>query len=159
MRRTFQRHALGPLRAGLASILEGLAYARSRPELIGNLAVEIVAAAFARPMALFPALAVPWGGARAVGYPPALSVRALMPIVFSGWTARVDRCGAGAGGAGVGLARPPRRPLSPLPGTIRSQWPVSAVIGSITDRTRAITLAGNPPSCACRRTISSSGAR
>jgi hypothetical protein len=72
MRRSFQRNALGPLRARLASILEGLAYARSRPELVGSFAVEIVAAGLARPMAF----------------------GALLLIVFSGWTARVDRRGA-----------------------------------------------------------------
>lgn len=31
----------------------------------------------------------------------------------------------------------------------------SAVVGSITERTRAIELAGNPPFCACDRTMSS----
>ena len=34
----------------------------------------------------------------------------------------------------------------------------SAVVGSITERTRAIEFAGNPPFWACARTVSSSGA-
>jgi len=33
----------------------------------------------------------------------------------------------------------------------------SAVVGSITNRIREIRLAGNPPCCACLRTVSSSG--
>ena len=34
----------------------------------------------------------------------------------------------------------------------------SAVVGSITERTRAMLFAGNPPFWACVRTVSSSGA-
>ena len=93
----FAMRALPPLagaaRAGLASVLEGLAYARSRPELIGTYAVDIAAMTFAMPMAVFPALAVQWGGAHAVGY-SAMSVGALLVTVFSGWTAKVERRGA-----------------------------------------------------------------
>src|SRR2546426_1034300 len=48
---------------GLASIVEGLRYARSRPELIGTYVVDMVAMAFAMPMALFPAMAESCGGA------------------------------------------------------------------------------------------------
>jgi MFS family permease len=53
---------------GLRSIGEGLAFARSRPELIGTYLVDILAMTFAMPMALFPALAQPWGGAPAAGW-------------------------------------------------------------------------------------------
>src|SRR5437762_178576 len=55
-------------RPGVRSIIEGLQYARSRPELIGTYAVDLVAMTFAMPMALFPAIAASWGGAFAVGY-------------------------------------------------------------------------------------------
>jgi hypothetical protein len=54
--------------AGIASILEGLAYAGRRPELIGTYVVDIVAMTFAMPMAVFPALGEHWGGSAAVGY-------------------------------------------------------------------------------------------
>lgn len=80
---------------GLASILEGFAYATRRPELIGTYAVDIVAMTFAMPLAVFPALATQWGGASAVGYLySAMSAGALLVTLFSGWTAKVRRHGA-----------------------------------------------------------------
>jgi hypothetical protein len=82
-------------RAGLSSIIEGLSYARRRPELIGTYLVDIVAMTFAMPTAVFPALAVQWGGPSAVGYlSSAMSVGALLITVFSKWTANVQRRGA-----------------------------------------------------------------
>ena len=73
---------------GLSSILEGLRYAASRPELIGTYVVDIVAMTFAMPMAVFPALAAQWGGADAAGYLySAMSVGGLVVTLFSGWTA------------------------------------------------------------------------
>jgi len=92
--------------AGLSSILEGLAYARSRPELIGTYVVDIVAMTFAMPMAVFPALAVQWGGS-SIGYLySAMSVGGLVVTLTSGWTARVQRQGAAVilAAAGWGLA-------------------------------------------------------
>jgi MFS family permease len=81
--------------AGLASILGGLKYASSRPELIGTYVVDIVAMTFAMPMAVFPALASQWGGSYAVGYLySALSVGGLCVTLFSGWTRHVQRRGA-----------------------------------------------------------------
>src|SRR3954471_19472500 len=53
---------------GLSSILEGLDYARRRPELIGTYVIDIVAMTFAMPMALLPAMAQAWGGATAAGW-------------------------------------------------------------------------------------------
>ena len=44
----------------LNSIIEGLQYARSRPELIGTYLVDIIAMLFAMPMALFPSMAAGW---------------------------------------------------------------------------------------------------
>jgi MFS family permease len=82
-------------RPGIHSVIEGLRYAKSRPELIGTYAVDMVAMTFAMPMALFPALAEAWGGAAAVGYMySAMSIGSLFTTVFSGWTSRVNRHGA-----------------------------------------------------------------
>jgi MFS family permease len=81
--------------AGLSSILEGFRYAASRPELIGTYVVDIVAVMFAMPMAAFPALAVQWGGAQAIGpLYSAMSVGSLIITIFSGWTRNVQRRGA-----------------------------------------------------------------
>jgi MFS family permease len=79
---------------GLSSIREGLAYAASRPELIGTYVVDIIAMCFAMPLAVFPALADQWGGA-AVGYLySAMSIGAFLITLLSGWTRRVQRHGA-----------------------------------------------------------------
>jgi MFS family permease len=81
--------------AGLSSIVEGLKYAVSRPELIGTYVVDIVAMTFAMPMAVFPALAAQWGGSNATGYLfSAMSAGGLVVTVFSGWTKKVKRRGA-----------------------------------------------------------------
>ncbi len=81
--------------AGLSSILQGLRYAVSRPELIGTYLVDFVAVACAMPMAVFPALAERWGGSHAAGYLySAMSAGSLAVTLLSGWTARVRRRGA-----------------------------------------------------------------
>jgi MFS family permease len=80
---------------GLRSIGEGLSYARSRPELIGTYLVDIIAMTFAMPMALFPAVAQPWGGARAAGWLySAMAIGSFALTLFSGWSGRVRRHGA-----------------------------------------------------------------
>jgi MFS family permease len=80
---------------GIQTIIEGLRYAKSRPELIGTYAVDIVAMTFAMPVALFPAMAESWGGAYAAGYLySAMSFGSLATAVFSGWTSKVRRHGA-----------------------------------------------------------------
>lgn len=82
-------------RPGIQSIVEGLKYAMSRPELIGTYAVDMVAMTFAMPMALFPAMAVAWGGASAAGWLySAMSFGSLFTTIFSGWTSKVHRHGA-----------------------------------------------------------------
>jgi len=115
----FAIHAMPPAenapRAGWSSILEGLSYAASRPELIGTYLVDIVAMTFAMPVAVFPALAEHWGGAGAAGYLySAMSVGGLLVTLFSGWTHAVKRRGAavviaaalwGAAIVGLGYAR------------------------------------------------------
>ena len=85
----------GASRPGIQSIMEGLKYAMSRPELIGTYVVDIVAMTFAMPMALFPSMAVAWGGARAAGWLySAMSLGSLFTTIFSGWTSKVYRHGA-----------------------------------------------------------------
>jgi MFS family permease len=80
---------------GLRSIGEGLAYAASRPELVGTYLVDIIAMTFAMPMALFPAVAQPWGGARAAGWLySAMAMGSFVVTLFSGWSGRVRRRGA-----------------------------------------------------------------
>lgn len=54
-------------RPSLRGVLDGLRYARSRPELMGTYLVDINAMFFGMPNALFPALAVPFGGASVLG--------------------------------------------------------------------------------------------
>ena len=60
--------AEGAPRPGLAAVAEGLRYAASRVELVGTYVVDLVAMTFAMPMALFPAMAMSWGGAKAAGW-------------------------------------------------------------------------------------------
>jgi MFS family permease len=80
---------------GLRSIVEGLDYARRRPELIGTYVIDIVAMTFAMPMALFPALADDWGGATAAGWLyAAMPIGSFVTTMLSGWTKKVARRGA-----------------------------------------------------------------
>jgi MFS family permease len=79
---------------GLRSVLDGFRYARSRQELIGTYVIDFVAMVFGMPLALFPALAEPWGGARAVGLlTSAPAMGALVATLTSRWTPRVHRQG------------------------------------------------------------------
>ncbi|MBB2483628.1 MFS transporter [Mitsuaria sp. WAJ17] len=78
----------------LADLAEGLRFAWRRPELMGTYIVDIVAMAFAFPVALFPAMAAADGRTETVGWLlSAMSVGALLIGVFSGWTGRVRRHG------------------------------------------------------------------
>jgi len=80
---------------GLRSIIEGLNYARRRPELVGTYVVDIVAMTFAMPTALFPAMAQAWGGATAAGWLyAAMPVGSFVTTLLSGWTKHVARRGA-----------------------------------------------------------------
>jgi MFS family permease len=77
------------------SIVEGLRYARSRPELIGTYLVDMAAMTFAMPIALFPAMSSDWGGPKALGWLySAMSIGSLISTVFSGWTRKIHRHGA-----------------------------------------------------------------
>ena len=78
----------------LADLAEGVRFAWARPELMGTYIVDIVAMAFAFPIALFPAMAAADGRTESVGWLlSAMSVGALMIGLFSGWTIRVRRHG------------------------------------------------------------------
>jgi MFS family permease len=80
---------------GLRSIVEGLDYARRRPELIGTYVIDIVAMTFAMPTALFPAMAQSWGGATAAGWLyAAMPIGSFVTTLLSGWTKGVRRRGA-----------------------------------------------------------------
>ncbi len=86
----------GGRRAGTASVLEGLAFLRTRQVLLMTFVVDLVAMVFAMPRALFPALAdeVFGGGAQTAGMLySALAAGALVGALFSGWFGRVHRHG------------------------------------------------------------------
>jgi len=80
----------------LVDLAEGLRYAWKKPELMGTYIVDIVAMAFAFPIALFPAMAEAYGRTESVGWlMSAMSVGALLIGLVSGWTSRVTRLGRG----------------------------------------------------------------
>ena len=86
----------GGRRAGTASVLEGLAFLRTRQVLLMTFVVDLVAMVFAMPRALFPALAdeVFGGGAQTAGLLySSLAAGALLGVLFSGWFSRVHRHG------------------------------------------------------------------
>jgi MFS family permease len=79
-------------RAGLRSVLDGLAFLRRSPNLRMTFVLDLCAMVLAQPRALFPALAykVYGGGAAVVGVLQAApAVGALVAFLFSGWVSRV----------------------------------------------------------------------
>ena len=79
----------------LQSVKDGIKYAMSRAELVGTYLVDILAMVFAMPMALYPAMAADWGGAKAAGWLyAAIPAGSLVVSLFSGWTQKVYRRGA-----------------------------------------------------------------
>jgi MFS family permease len=93
----------------LRRILDGLRYARSRPELVGTYGVDMVAMFFGMPMALFPAFAEEFGGPEVLGLLYAApSVGSLLATLTSGWVGHVHRHGSAVAVAasvwGVGVA-------------------------------------------------------
>jgi MFS family permease len=83
-------------RPSIRRVMEGIRYARSRPELIGTYLVDIVAMLFGMPMALFPAIAQGLGGPSVLGLLYAApAVGSFFFAVTSGWTRRVHRHGLG----------------------------------------------------------------
>ncbi|MBS0445156.1 MAG: MFS transporter [Proteobacteria bacterium] len=78
----------------LSDLAEGMRFAWARPALMGTYLIDIVAMAFAFPVALFPAMAAADGRTEAVGWLlSAMSVGALVIGLFSGWTGKVSRHG------------------------------------------------------------------
>ncbi len=104
----------GADRPSVRSVVEGLRYARSRPELMGTYLIDINAMFFGMPMALFPAIAESFGGTSVGLLYAAPAFGAFCATLTSGWTKRVRRHGlavalaAAAWGAaivGFGFAR------------------------------------------------------
>ncbi|MEV6306118.1 MFS transporter [Actinoplanes sp. NPDC051861] len=101
-------------RPSLSSVVTGLRYAKSRPELLGTYLVDINAMFFGMPSALYPFLATKLGGPQVLGLLYAApAVGSLLATFGSGWTARVHRHGLmvlvaaafwGVGIIGVGLS-------------------------------------------------------
>lgn len=81
-------------RPSVRSVLDGLRYARSRPELLGTYLVDINAMFFGMRMALFPFVANHLGGPQVLGLLYAApSVGGIVATLTSGWSARVHRHG------------------------------------------------------------------
>jgi MFS family permease len=104
-------HAESP---SVRAVVEGLRYARSRPELMGTYLIDIIAMFFGMPIALFPAIAESYGGASVGLFYSTLAVGPLLVTLTSGWTSRVRRHGRaiviavvvwGLAIVGFGLAR------------------------------------------------------
>jgi MFS family permease len=101
-------------RPSIRSVIIGLKYAKSRPELLGTYLVDINAMFFGMPQALYPFLATQLGGPKVLGLLYAApAVGSLLATVGSGWTGRVHRHGLmviiaaalwGVGIVGVGLS-------------------------------------------------------
>jgi MFS family permease len=76
------------------AVVDGFRYARSRQDLIGTYAVDMVAMVFGMPMALFPAIAERYGGPGVVGILYAApAAGAMVASLTSGWAGRVRRHG------------------------------------------------------------------
>jgi MFS family permease len=83
-------------RPSLRRVREGLAYAWSRPELLGTYLVDMIAMFFGFPAALFPAVAALFGGPAVLGLLfSAPAVGGLLASATSGWASRVSRHGWG----------------------------------------------------------------
>jgi MFS family permease len=84
----------GAERPSLRRVVEGLRFARSRPELMGTYLVDLNAMFFGIPTALFPAVAERYGGAGVLGLLHAApSIGSFLAAATSGWTGRVHRHG------------------------------------------------------------------
>src|SRR6202165_1802807 len=83
-------------RPSVRRVLEGIRYARSRPELIGTYVVDIVAMTFGMPMALFPAIAQGLGGPGVLGLLYAApAVGSVVFLARRGWARQFPRHGMG----------------------------------------------------------------
>jgi MFS family permease len=98
---------LGAERPSLRRVAEGLRYARSRPDLLGTYAVDMIAMLFGMPEALFPAIAAGMGGPGVLGLLfAAPAAGGMLAMATSGWAGRVHRQGWGVilGATAWGLA-------------------------------------------------------
>jgi MFS family permease len=78
----------------LRGVIDGMRFARSRPELVGTYLIDINAMFFAMPEALFPAYAAGHGGPAVAGLLYAApSAGALALTLSSGWTRHIIRHG------------------------------------------------------------------
>jgi MFS family permease len=78
-----------------SALKQGIRYAFSRQELVGTYAVDFIAMVFGMPNALFPAIALSFGGPKTLGLLySAPAVGALFVSFASGWTRKVRRHGA-----------------------------------------------------------------
>ena len=96
-------------RAGLASVLEGLRYLRTRPNVLMTFLVDLCAMVLAQPRALFPAVAGGFygGGTRTVGLLAASpAIGSLVAVIFSGRLGRVRRQGWRSWSASSSTERP-----------------------------------------------------
>jgi MFS family permease len=96
-----------PQRPSLKSVVTGLRYARSRPELLGTYLIDINAMFFGMPAALYPFVAERLGGPAVLGLLYAApSAGSLLATLTSRWTTRVHRHGLGVvlSAAGWGVA-------------------------------------------------------
>ncbi len=85
-----------PQESILTSLKEGLKYAKSRQELLGTYYVDFIAMVFGMPQALFPAIAMAYGGAKTLGFLYAApAVGALVISCFSQYCGRIQRQGLG----------------------------------------------------------------
>jgi MFS family permease len=94
-------------RPSLRGVIDGIRFARSRPELMGTYLIDINAMFFGMPNALFPAIAVSYGGAGVLGLLYAApAVGAFLATLTSGWAGRVHRHGLAViwAAAGWGVA-------------------------------------------------------
>ncbi len=83
-------------RPSLRRVVEGIRYARSRPELVGTYVVDTVAMTFGMPLALFPAIAQGLGGAKVLGILyAAIPAGSFLFFATSGWAHRIHRHGLG----------------------------------------------------------------
>ncbi|MGH2390395.1 MAG: MFS transporter, partial [Chloroflexota bacterium] len=81
-------------RPSIRRVVEGIRYARGRPELIGTYVVDMTAMFFGMPTALFPALAPHYGGTGVLGLLYAApAAGSLIAGLTSGWAGRVHRHG------------------------------------------------------------------
>ncbi len=84
-------------KANWNSIKNGFRYAVEQPVILGTYLVDIIAMLFAMPMALYPALAESWGGAKAAGWLyAAIPIGAMIvSVIFSSLVGKLQRQGAG----------------------------------------------------------------